>query len=210
MRSLIDKQTRVLIQGSRQAGPAGVDGDARLRDARGAGVTPGKGGQDVYGLPVYDCVADALKEHPEINTSLRLGPREGTKDAAIGGHEERQDAAGEYPHRGPARLDAACIVQAGREYGVRVIGPASVGLINPIDRVKLGAIGGNDPGVFLSRRNRHLLEERRHVPVRSPRKFSTSSATARASWVGIGGDPSRARISRTFWNWCATTNARSS
>ena len=49
---------------------------------------------------------------------------------------------------GVPQRDAAQIVQAARRRGVRVIGPASIGLINPIDHVKVGAIGGNDPGVF--------------------------------------------------------------
>ena len=67
-----------------------------------AGVTPGKGGEDVCGLPVYNSVAEALREHPEINTSLVSVPREGTKDAAFEAIAVRQNQAGEHPHRGPA------------------------------------------------------------------------------------------------------------
>ena len=49
---------------------------------------------------------------------------------------------------GLPRQDAARIVETARQHGVRVVGPSSVGIINPLERVKLGAIGGNDPGVF--------------------------------------------------------------
>jgi len=44
--------------------------------------------------------------------------------------------------------DAAYIVDYAKDHGIRVVGPASVGIISPKDKVKTGAIGGNDPGVF--------------------------------------------------------------
>ena len=45
-----------------------------------AGVTPGKGGQDVEGIPVYDTVADAV-EHADANTSLIFVPARFATDA---------------------------------------------------------------------------------------------------------------------------------
>ena len=149
MKTLLDKQTRVLIQGI--TGKQGRRVSMEMLDYGTfvvAGVTPGKGGQDVYGLPVYDCVADALAEHPEINTSLVSVPREGTRQAAIEAIGSGSMRLVNILTEGLPRLDAAYILQAAKERGVRVVGPASVGLINPIDRVKIGAIGGNDPGVF--------------------------------------------------------------
>jgi len=149
MSALIDKNTRVLIQGitgkqGRRVLLEMLDYGTRVV----AGVTPGKGGQDVYGVPVYNTVAEALREHPEINTSLISVPREGTKEAAMEAITSGKIKLINILTEGLPRLDSAYIVQAAKEYGVRVIGPASVGLINPVDRVKIGAIGGNDPGVF--------------------------------------------------------------
>ena len=149
MSILIDKNTRVLIQGI--TGKQGRRVSMEMLDYGThvvAGVTPGKGGQDVYGLPVYNCVADALREHPEINTSLVSVPREGTKDAAIEAISTNGIKLVNILTEGLARRDSAQILQAAKEHKVRVVGPASIGLINPIDRVKIGAIGGNDPGVF--------------------------------------------------------------
>lgn len=149
MSILIDKSTRVLIQGI--TGKQGRRVSMEMLDYGTpvvAGVTPGKGGQDVYGLPVYDSVAEALREHPEINTSLVLVPREGTKDAAIEAIASGPIKLVNILTEGLPQRDSAQIVQAAKQHNVRVIGPASVGLINPIHRVKLGAIGGNDPGVF--------------------------------------------------------------
>ena len=128
MTTLIDKHTRVLIQGI--TGKQGRRVSMEMLDYGthvAAGVTPGKGGQDVYGLPVYDCVAEALQEHPEINTSLVSVPREGTRRPP-----SRPSPAGKMRlvnilTEGLPRLDAAQIVQAGKEHGVRVVGPASVG-----------------------------------------------------------------------------------
>ena len=113
-----------------------------------AGVTPGKGGGEVCGLPVYNTVAEALRAHPEINTSLVSVPREGTKDAALEAIAHPGIRLVNILTEGVPRRDAAEIVQFARDRGVRVIGPASVGIINPVERVKVGAIGGNDPGVF--------------------------------------------------------------
>lgn len=149
MSILIDKNTRVLIQGI--TGKQGRRVSMEMLDYGThvvAGVTPGKGGQDVYGLPVYDSVAEALHEHPDINTSLVLVPREGTRDAALEAINSGSIRLVNILTEGLPRRDAAQIVQAARERGVRVVGPSSVGIINPIHRVKLGAIGGNDPGVF--------------------------------------------------------------
>lgn len=149
MKTLIDKDTRVLIQGI--TGKQGRRVSMEMLDYGThvvAGVTPGKSGMDVYGVPVYDSVAEALRAHPEINTSLVSVPREGTKDAAVEAIVSGKIKLVNILTEGVPRQDSARIVQAAREHRVRVVGPASVGIINPIDRIKLGAIGGNDPGVF--------------------------------------------------------------
>lgn len=149
MTSLIDHKTRVLIQGI--TGKQGRRVTMEMLDYGThvvAGVTPGKGGQDVYGVPVYNSVEEALRFHPKINTSLISVPRAGTKDAALAAIESGKIRVVNILTEGLPRLDSATIVQAAKEHGVHVVGPSSVGMINPIARVKLGAIGGNDPGVF--------------------------------------------------------------
>jgi succinyl-CoA synthetase alpha subunit len=149
MNTLIDKNTRVLIQGI--TGKQGRRVSMEMLDYGThvvAGVTPGRGGQDVYGVPVYNSVAEAMAEHTDINASLVSVPREGTKDAVLEAIAVGKIKMVNILTEGVPRQDAARIVRAARDAGVRVVGPASVGIINPIDRVKIGAIGGNDPGVF--------------------------------------------------------------
>jgi len=149
MSILIDKLTHVLVQGI--TGKQGRKLSVEMMDYGThvvAGVTPGKGGEEIGGLPVYDSVAEALQWHPEINTSLVSVPREGTKGAALEAIACDKIRLVNILTEGVPRRDAAEIMQAAREHGTRVIGPASIGIINPVERVKVGAIGGNDPGVF--------------------------------------------------------------
>ena len=104
MKTLIDKQTRVLIQGI--TGKQGRRVSMEMLDYGThvvAGVTPGKGGQDVYGLPVYD----SRRRRPGANTPRSIPasspcPARARKDAAIEAIALRRHQAGEHPHRGPA------------------------------------------------------------------------------------------------------------
>lgn len=149
MSILVDKDTKVII--------SGITGKQGMKLAREmvdygtqvvAGVTPGKGGTMVDAIPVYDTIADALREHPEANTGLVSVPRNYAKQAAVEAIKCRKLPLVNILTEGLPNKDASEIVEYAQEYGVRVIGPASVGMIAPQHRVKIGAIGGNDPGVF--------------------------------------------------------------
>src|SRR3989338_3576660 len=84
MSILIDKNTKVLVQGI-----TGKEGSKSTKEMIEygtkvvAGVTPGKGGQTVEGVPVYNTVAEAKKAHPEINATVLYVPPAGVKSAAI-------------------------------------------------------------------------------------------------------------------------------
>jgi len=146
---LIGKDTRLIVQGI--TGRQGTKLTREMIDYGThvvAGVTPGRGGQEVEGVPVYDTVAEALFAHPEANASLVSVPRDAAKDAAFEAITSRRIRLVNILTEGVPRRDAAEIVQCAEDFGVRVVGPASVGIINPVERVKVGAIGGNDPGVF--------------------------------------------------------------
>ena len=84
MSILIDKKTKVLIQGI-----TGNEGARACREmiayktAVLAGVTPGKGGQKIEDVPVFDTVAQAMRKYPAINASLIVVPAPFVKDAAL-------------------------------------------------------------------------------------------------------------------------------
>jgi succinyl-CoA synthetase alpha subunit len=149
MSILVNKDTKVIIQGI--TGKQGIKIAREMVDYGTtvlAGVTPGKGGSVVCGVPVYDTMADALEKHPEANTSLISVPREQAKAAAFEAISSGKISLVNILTEGIPSLDSAYIVDYARDYNVRVVGPASVGIISPADKVKTGAIGGNDPGVF--------------------------------------------------------------
>ena len=82
MAIIVDGDTRLVVQGL--TGSEGRFHGLRNRSYGTkvvAGVTPGKGGQDVEGIPVYDTVAEAV-EHAGANTSLIFVPARFAADAA--------------------------------------------------------------------------------------------------------------------------------
>ena len=141
---MIERGARVVIQGA-----TGREARMVVRHmlAYGtpiaAGVTPGRGGEEVEGVAVHDSVEDAVAAGGPIAASLVSVPPAATLDAAC-----EALAAGVgllvVATENVPRLDAARLVARAREHGATVVGPNSVGLIRPGERMKLGAIGGDD------------------------------------------------------------------
>ncbi|GAW92806.1 succinate--CoA ligase subunit alpha [Calderihabitans maritimus] len=108
-----------------------------------AGVTPGKGGQEVHGVPVYDTLRQACREH-EINTAMVYVPPafvlSAVMEAIDNGIKFIFIATENVPQH-----DVIKFLHIAREEGVRIVGPNSVGIISPGERMKLGAIGGDNP-----------------------------------------------------------------
>ncbi len=140
---LISEHTRVLVQGitGREASKVTkemLDYGTKVV----AGVTPGKGGQEVHGVPVYNTLKEALNEHPEINAVLTYVPPLAVKDAVFEALEYNIPFINIITERVPL-LDAAQIYAYARtKPATRIVGPTSVGVINPGARVKVGPIGG--------------------------------------------------------------------
>ena len=110
-----------------------------------AGVTPGKGGERVEGVPVFDSIVSAASESGgPFDVSLVSVPPLATLDAAAeaiaAGIRVLVVATENVPLH-----DSVKLLALAREAGVSVIGPNSVGVISPAARVKLGAIGGERP-----------------------------------------------------------------
>ncbi len=144
MAILIDENTRVLVQGI--TGKEGMKA-AKEMAAYGtkviAGVTPGKGGETVEGVPVYDSVSSALAEHKEINTSVIYVPASGVKDAAIESIMNGIKLINIIAEHIPVQ-DTAFIYALAKKYNCIIVGPNSVGIISP-GKAKLGSIGGSNP-----------------------------------------------------------------
>src|SRR5260370_3357358 len=102
MAILIDEKKRVLVQGI-----TGREGQARTRLMREygtnvvAGVTPGKGGQTVFGVPGFNTPQEAVKALGKIDISVLFVPAAGVKDAAISAIEAALTHTPLVPHRLP-------------------------------------------------------------------------------------------------------------
>jgi succinyl-CoA synthetase alpha subunit len=183
---LIDKHSRILIQGITGREAAMITkhtldyGTPVL-----AGVTPGKKGETVHGVPVYDTVKEAVREHG-VNTSLVVVPPAFALDAVLEAIDSGIRVIVVTTENVPQH-DAIKMLAAAKRKGVRIIGPNTVGMINPKDRIKLGSIGGDNP-------------DRCFVPGTVGVISRSGGMTAETSWmvkragfgvstsIGIGGD----------------------
>ncbi len=140
MSILIDQNTRVVVQGA--TGKMGQKATKEML-AEGttvsAGVTPGKGGQEVKGVPVFDSVAEAVAHDPKLNTSLILVPPLLAMDAAYEAIDAGMKLVVIITENVPIK-DAAKIVEYARRHECRIIGPGCAGLISP-GKGKVGVIG---------------------------------------------------------------------
>jgi len=187
MAILVDKNSKIVIQGITGREASMVTKHALAYGTRIlAGVTPGKEGQDVEGVPVYDTLKRACQER-ELNTSVIYVPPAFAYDAVMEAIGNGIKLIVIITERIP-RHDVAKFLLAAGKANCTIVGPNSVGVITPEDRVKLGAIGGDNV-------------ERCFVPGEVGVVSRSGGMTAECSWmvkragfgvttsVSIGGDP---------------------
>lgn len=141
MSILIDEKMRVVIQGI-----TGREGVARAKLMKDygtrvvAGVTPGRKGENVHGIPVYDTVEEANEKEGPLDVSVIFIPAAMAKEAAIEAIEADIKLLVIVPDRVPL-YDVLEIAKAVKEKGARFVGPNTLGLISP-GKAVLGMIGG--------------------------------------------------------------------
>src|SRR5437867_3802501 len=141
MAILIDEKKRVLVQGI-----TGREGRARTRLMREygtnvvGGVTPGKGGQSVLGVPVFHTPREAVNSLGKIDVSVVFVPAAGVKDAAISAIEAGITLAVLVPDRVPV-WDAMEIAAAAKANDATFLGPNTLGALSP-GKAVVGMIGG--------------------------------------------------------------------
>jgi succinyl-CoA synthetase alpha subunit len=144
MSILIDAETTFIVQGI--TGREAVNLTRECLDyGAGAkvvgGVTPGRLGREVHGVPVFDTVAQAVAHHGEpIHGSVVTVPPAFTKDAVFEAIENDVKLIVIVTERIPRR-DVAEMVELATLRGARIIGPNCLGIIVP-DVIKMGGIGG--------------------------------------------------------------------
>jgi succinyl-CoA synthetase alpha subunit len=179
---VVDKETRLVVQGL--TGSEGRFHGLRNRSYGTqvvAGVTPGKGGQDVEGVPVYDAVADAVREQA-ANTAMIFVPAPFAADAIY----ESVDAGittvicitEGIPAHEMLRIHTYI-----RPRGVTMIGPNCPGVLSP-GKANVGIIPAEifrEGSIGLVSRSGTLTYQIGHE--------LTQMGLGNSSIVGIGGDP---------------------
>jgi succinyl-CoA synthetase alpha subunit len=141
---LIDEQTTFIVQGI--TGREAVNLTRECLDyGKGAkivgGVTPGRLGREVHGVPVFDTVAQAVAHHGgPIDGSVVTVPPAFTLDAVYEAIENAIKLIVIVTERIPRR-DVARMVELAELRGARIIGPNCLGVIVP-EVIKMGGIGG--------------------------------------------------------------------
>jgi len=142
MSILLTKNTRFIIQGitGREAinlTRENLDYGAKIV----GGVTPGRAGRDVYGVPVYDCVRDAVAANGgKIEGSIVSVPPKFTQDAIIEALENGIKLIVVVTENVP-RKQIAQAIELAELRGARIIGPNCLGIISP-GECKMGGVGG--------------------------------------------------------------------
>lgn len=182
MAILIDTNTRVLVQGI--TGRVGSFQTKIMQDYGTkivAGVTPGKGGMEVDGIPVYDFIEEALQEH-EVDAAISFVPARFAKDAAL----EVIDSGIHFlvvTAEGIPDQDVFTILNYAATKGTKVLGPDTPGLISP-GKCKLGV-----------HPHRMFTESRVGVLSKSGAlsyevcRILTKNGIGQSTVVGIGGGP---------------------
>jgi len=140
MSILVDENTSFIIQGI--TGREAVNMTRECLDYGSkvvGGVTPGRGGRDVYGVPVYDTVAEAVDKHGATGSVLTVPPAF-TRDAVFEAIDNGIKLLVIVTERIP-RFEVAQMVEFANMHGARIIGPNCLGLITP-EKCKMGGIGG--------------------------------------------------------------------
>ena len=181
MSILVDKKTTVVVQG--------ITGNEGLFHTRQmveygtkvvAGVTPGKGGQKIDGIPVFNTVMDAV-EKTGANASAIFVPPAFAADAIL----ESADAGVRIIvclTEGIPTLDMVTVKKVLRERGTKLIGPNTPGIISP-GKCKIGVMAGyiHKPGKvgIISRSGTLTYEVVDQL---------TKKGIGQSTCVGIGGD----------------------
>ena len=140
MSILITRDTTFIIQGI--TGREAVNVTRECLDYGSkivGGVTPGRAGREVYGVPVYDTVAQ-IASKTRVDGSIITVPAPFARDAAFEAIEAGIKIMVIVTERIP-RGDVAQMVELAKLRGARIIGPNCLGIISP-GEAKMGGIGG--------------------------------------------------------------------
>lgn len=182
---LVNKDTAVLVQGI--TGKQGSYWSQRMLECGTrivAGVTPGKGGQSLWGIPIYHSVAEAVAHHA-VDLSVLFVPPLAIKPAAVEAMEAGIKRLVILAEHVPLR-DTMELLAVAEEHGARILGPNSPGVMVPGEAM-VGILPGWLEEVF--RPGRVGVVSRSGSLGTLVCLEIARAGLGQSAFVGIGGDP---------------------
>ena len=182
MSILIDKKTRLVVQGI-----TGSEGSFHTKQMMEygtnvvAGVTPGKGGTEFHGIPIYNTVEKAVKEQ-KANTTVIFVPPAFAGDAILEAANSGIKVIICITEGIPAR-DMTTVYNSIKNKNVALIGPNCPGIISP-GKAKVGIMPG-----FIHKKGKIGVVSRSGTLTYEAVKQLTDVNLGQSTCVGIGGDP---------------------
>ena len=182
MSILIDKKTRLVVQGI--TGSEGSFHTMQMMEYGTnvvAGVTPGKGGTEFHGIPIYNTVEKAVKEQ-KANTTVIFVPPAFAGDAILEAANSGIKVIICITEGIPAR-DMTTVYNSIKNKNVALIGPNCPGIISP-GKAKVGIMPG-----FIHKKGKIGVVSRSGTLTYEAVKQLTDVNLGQSTCVGIGGDP---------------------
>ena len=182
MSVLVDESTRVVVQGI-TGGEGSFHAEQMIEYGTNvvAGAVPGKGGQEVHGVPVYDTVSEAVREE-DADASVVFVPPAFAADALFEVLDSELDLAVAITEGIPTQ-DMSRVNKRLSEVDTRLIGPNCPGIITP-GEAKLGIL----PGDIFSPGNVGLVSRSGTLTYQIVSNL-TDRGLGQTTAIGIGGDP---------------------
>jgi succinyl-CoA synthetase alpha subunit len=182
MSILINKDTRVICQGiTGKVGEFHTRGCLEYGTKMVGGVTPGKAGQEVAGLPVFNSVADAVTETGANATMIFVPPRFAA--AAIMEAIEAKIPVICAITEGIPVLDMVPVYKAAQEAGIVLVGPNCPGVITP-EECKIGIMPG-----YIHKKGKVGIMSRSGTLTYEAVWQTSNLGLGQTTCVGLGGDP---------------------
>lgn len=183
MAVLVDKDTRIVVQGiTGTQGKYHTISMLKYGTKIVAGTSPGKFGEDVNGVPVYDSVSEAVKAE-DANASIIFVPAPFAGDAAFEAIAANLNPVVVITEHVPVK-DEIRVIHAAKQKGITIIGPNTPGIITPKAKQKVGIMPGHvfsDGEVGLMSRSGTLTYE--------IAAGMTNAGIGISTAIGLGGDP---------------------
>jgi len=186
MKLYINEDSKVIVQGI--TGKQGIFHTQLMLDYGTnivAGVTPGKGGQEVYGVPVFNKMEDAIQE-TGADTSIVFVPARFTYGAANESIDAGIKIICVITENVPV-FDMIKLVEKTKEKGLHLIGPNCPGMLIP-EKIKLGIM----PGDMCHFGNVAVISKSGTLSYEITKAIGNEGIGVSA-YIGIGGDPVRGK-----------------